>query len=146
MIYTELTVKAMNLAYEAHQGQYDRGGVPYVFHPYHLAEQMDDEITTCVALLHDVVEDTEVTLADLTRNFPKEVVDAVAILSRDMSLSYYDYVRNVKANPIAIKVKLADLNHNLDQSRIPVENRSNRTKELKERYRYSIQILLGEVE
>ncbi len=146
MIYTELTVKAMNIAYEAHNGQYDRGGVPYVFHPYHLAEQMDDEYSTCVALLHDVVEDTDLTLEDLAKDFPMEVVDAVGVLSRDMNLTYFDYVRTVKANPISTKVKLADLNHNLDQSRIPLQKRSARTKELKERYLYSIKILNGEVE
>ncbi len=144
MIYTELTVKAINLAYEVHKGQFDRGGVPYVFHPYHLAEQMDDEMSTCVALLHDVVEDTDVTLEDLSKEFPKEVVDAVELLTRDMNLSYYDYVRTIKGNPIAVKVKLADLNHNLDQTRIPEKNRSERTEILKERYQHSILILRGE--
>ena len=74
MIYTELTIKAMNLAYNAHQGQFDKGGVPYIFHPIHLAESMDDEISTCVALLHDTVEDTDVTLEQLAQVFPKEVV------------------------------------------------------------------------
>ena len=62
MIYTALTNKAMKLAYTAHHGQTDTGGLPYIFHPFHLAEQMTDEITVCVALLHDVVEDTPVTL------------------------------------------------------------------------------------
>ena len=61
MIYTPLTIKAMKLAYKAHEGQYDQSGVPYIFHPVHVAEQMDDEITTCIALLHDVLEDTSVT-------------------------------------------------------------------------------------
>ena len=65
MIYTELTIRAMNLAYNAHHGQFDKGGVPYIFHPIHLAEQMDNEISTCVALLHDTVEDTAVTLEQL---------------------------------------------------------------------------------
>ena len=53
MIYTHLTNEAMKLAYKAHHGQVDKGGIPYIFHPYHLAEQMPDEYTTCVALLHD---------------------------------------------------------------------------------------------
>ena len=65
MIYTPLTRKAMRIAYEAHHGQFDETGVPYVFHPFHVAEQMTDEITTCMALLHDVVEDT-VTLSGTT--------------------------------------------------------------------------------
>ena len=62
MLYTPLTIQAMKIAYTAHHGQVDKGGVPYIFHPIHLAELMKDEYTTCVALLHDVVEDTDVTL------------------------------------------------------------------------------------
>ena len=58
MIYTPLTQAAMNMAYRAHHGQSDKAGVPYIFHPIHLAEQMTDEATTCAALLHDVLEDT----------------------------------------------------------------------------------------
>ena len=118
MIYTDLTIKAMNLAYAAHHGQFDKGGVPYIFHPIHLAEQMDDEITTCVALLHDTVEDTDVTLEQLAREFPREVVDAVSLLTHAEDVEYFDYVRAIKQNPIAVKVKLADLNHNGDPKRI----------------------------
>ena len=118
MIYTELTIRAMNLAYTAHHGQFDKGGVPYIFHPIHLAEQMDDEISTCVALLHDTVEDTAVTLEQLAAEFPKEVVDAVALLTHADGVEYFDYVRAIKANPIAVQVKLADLNHNGDPKRI----------------------------
>ena len=70
MIYTPLTVKAMNVAYNAHHGQKDKAGAPYIFHPIHVAEQMEDETTTCIALLHDVLEDTSVTLAELEREFP----------------------------------------------------------------------------
>ena len=118
MIYTELTIKAMNLAYHAHHGQFDKGGVPYIFHPIHLAEQMDDEISTCVALLHDTVEDTAVTLEQLAQEFPKEVVDAVALLTHADGVEYFDYVRSIKRSPVAVKVKLADLNHNGDPKRI----------------------------
>lgn len=70
MIYTVLTNKALRIAYEAHQGQVDKAGLPYIFHPFHLAEQMTDEISTCVALLHDVAEDTDVSLDELAREFP----------------------------------------------------------------------------
>ena len=118
MIYTELTIRAMNLAYNAHHGQFDKGGVPYIFHPIHLAESMDDEISTCVALLHDTVEDTDVTLEELAREFPKEVVEAIALLTHDENVEYFDYVRMIKTNPIATKVKLADLAHNGDPKRI----------------------------
>lgn len=117
MIYTPLTKKAMRLAYRAHQGQLDYNGVPYIFHPIHLAESMDDEISCCVALLHDTVEDTFITLEDLKAEFPAEVVEAVKLLTHEDSVDYFDYVRAIKDNPIARKVKLADLAHNSDQSR-----------------------------
>ena len=118
MIYTELTIKAMNLAYAAHHGQVDKTGVPYIFHPLHLAESMDDEISCCAALLHDTVEDTDVTLEQLAEEFPAEVVEAVRLLTHMPGTDYYDYVRSIKGHPVAMKVKLADLAHNTDQSRV----------------------------
>lgn len=117
MIYTPLTNRAMRIAYDAHAGQVDKCGAPYVFHPYHLAEQMDDEATTCVALLHDVVEDTDVTLEDLAREFPAEVIDALRLLKHKPDVPYLDYVRALASNPVARAVKLADLRHNLDETR-----------------------------
>lgn len=92
MIYTELTNRAMQIAYEAHAGQVDKCGTPYVFHPYHLAEQMDDEVATCVALLHDVVEDTEVTVGDLSAEFPPEVTEPLRLLTHDPAVPYLDYI------------------------------------------------------
>ena len=68
MIYTPLTKRAAEIAYNAHMGQRDKAGMPYIFHPYHVAEQMKDEMTVCAALLHDVAEDTAVTLEDLKHN------------------------------------------------------------------------------
>ena len=138
MIYTELTIKAMNLAYEAHHGQYDKGDVPYIFHPIHLAEGMDDEVSTCVALLHDTVEDTDVTLEQLAQAFPKEVVDAVALLTHAEGVDYFDYVRGIRQNPIAVKVKLADLQHNGDPERIC--NQGNQEKR-REKYAAARKIL-----
>lgn len=117
MIYTPLTMKAMKLAYEAHHGQLDYNGMPYVFHPYHLAEQMTDEITTCAALLHDVVEDTDWTIEQLEAQFPPEVTQAVRLLTHDDGTDYFDYVRRIRENPVAKAVKLADLAHNSDQTR-----------------------------
>lgn len=117
MIYTEMTIKAMKIAYDAHLGQLDYNGVPYIFHPYHLAEQMDDEITCTVALLHDVVEDTAITFEDLEKSFPREVVEALRLLTHDDETDYFDYVRRIKTNPIAARVKLEDLMHNSDESR-----------------------------
>lgn len=117
MIYTPLTMKAMDFAYNAHHWQTDHAGVPYIFHPYHLAEQMDDEISCAAALLHDVVEDTAVTLDDLRQEFPEAVVEAVALLTHDDSVDYFDYVKSIRRHPIAKKVKIADLTHNSNQSR-----------------------------
>ena len=117
MIYTPLTGKAMKLAYKAHHGQFDYNGIPYIFHPIHLAEQMDDEISCCAALLHDVVEDTDITMEELSREFPPEVIDAVKLLTHDDATPYYDYIRAIKENPTARKIKLADIAHNSDQTR-----------------------------
>ena len=119
MLYTPMTKKALCLCFEAHKEQKDKSGLPYVFHPLHLAEQMETEETTVVALLHDVVEDTGYTLADLgAMGFPKAVLDALALLTHDPSVDYMDYVRAIKANPIARTVKLADLRHNSDLTRL----------------------------
>ncbi|MBR1972887.1 MAG: HD domain-containing protein [Oscillospiraceae bacterium] len=122
MVYTELTNKALCYAYNAHHGQLDYNGIPFIFHPLHLAEQMKDEISCCAALLHDVVEDTELTLEDLRKEFPEEVVSIVALLTHEDSAEYnseeyFDYIRAIKADPIAKKVKLADIAHNSDQTR-----------------------------
>ena len=117
MIYTPLTNKALRLAYAAHHGQTDKSSQPYIFHPYHLAEQMTDEVSVCVALLHDVAEDTDLTLEDLEQEFPQEVTDALRLLTHKPGTDYFDYVRAIKTNPVAVKVKLADLAHNSDETR-----------------------------
>lgn len=117
MIYTPLTNKALKFAYDAHHGQLDYNGIPYIFHPLHLAEQMDDEVSCCAALLHDVVEDTAVTMQQLCQEFPPEVTDVVSLLTHDDDSDYFTYVRRIGKHPIAKKVKLADLAHNSDQTR-----------------------------
>ena len=119
MIYTELTKKALKLCFEAHKEQEDRSEMPYVFHPFHLAEQMTDELTTVVALLHDVVEDTPIALDDIRRQgFPAEVIDALKLLTHDKQVPYMEYVARIRENPVARAVKLADLQHNSDLSRL----------------------------
>lgn len=143
MIYTEMTIKAMKIAYDAHLGQLDYNGVPYIFHPYHLAEQMDDEISCTVALLHDVVEDTSITFADLKQMFPKQVVEIIMLLTHDEKVDYFEYIRKIKTNAIATKVKLADIKHNSNEAR---SLGSNLTKEQllywKEKYAKAKEILL----
>ena len=119
MIYTAKTKQAMKLCYEAHQGQVDKSGIPYVFHPIHVAEQMTDEPTTIVALLHNVIEDTHYTLDDLAKmGFDRQVLDALALLTHKKGVPYLEYVAKLKNNPIARAVKLADLRHNSDLSRL----------------------------
>lgn len=117
MVYTALTNKALRFAYNAHHGQLDYNGIPYIFHPLHLAEQMEDEISCCAALLHDVVEDTAVTMEELAGEFPAEVVEVVKLLTHPGDVPYFDYVNTIKTHPIAKKVKLADIAHNSDQTR-----------------------------
>ena len=119
MLYTAKTKQAIRLCFEAHKDQLDKSGLPYVFHPFHLAEQMTEENTVVAALLHDVVEDTPYTFDDLlAMGFGEEVVAALRLLTHDDAVPYMDYVANIKANPIARAVKLADLRHNSDLSRL----------------------------
>ena len=121
-------------------GQSDRFGMPYVFHPFHLAEQMADEATTVVALLHDVVEDTELTFEDLEKQgFNDEIIKALMLLTHEKSVPYMEYVGEIKKNKIATKVKLADLKHNSDLSRLSVID--EKTLERKAKYEKAIKFL-----
>lgn len=140
MIYTDMTKKALKLCFAAHKDQTDKSGMPYVFHPFHLAEQMPDEETTIVALLHDVVEDTPYTLDDLREmGFSEKVLAALTLMTHDKSIPYMDYVAKIKENKIAMTVKLADLKHNSDLSRLDTVDE----KALKriEKYRQAIALL-----
>ena len=143
MIYTDQTKKALKLCFQAHKDQWDKSGIPYVFHPFHLAEQMTDEATTVVALLHDVVEDTPYTLEDLKdMGFPSEITEAIALMTHDPAVPYMDYVKNIKGNPIARAVKLADLTHNSVLSRLDlVDDRAIRRVE---KYAAAIKLLTSE--
>lgn len=140
MIYTDLTKKALKLCFEAHKAQYDKSGMPYVFHPFHLAEQMATEETTVVALLHDLVEDTDYTIADLTEmGFPKAITDAIQLMTHGEGVDYFAYVAAIKENPIAKAVKIADLTHNSDLSRLDevTEKALNR----REKYQKALKML-----
>lgn len=140
MIYTEMTKKALKLCYSAHNGQVDKSGMPYIFHPFHLAEQMEDENTVTVALLHDVIEDTEYTISDLEKmGFPREVIEALSLLTHDDNVPYMDYVEKIKGNEIARKVKLADLAHNSDTTRLDEIN--DKVIQRVEKYKNAIAIL-----
>lgn len=119
MLYSTMTKKALKLCFDAHKNQVDKSGLPYVFHPFHLAEQMTDENCVIVALLHDVMEDTDYTVDDLrTMGFCEEVLGALLLMTHKDDTPYLDYVKKLKDNPIAKTVKLADLRHNSDLSRL----------------------------
>ena len=140
MIYTQLTKKAIKLMYLLHKDQTDKSGLPYVFHPWHVAESMDDEIKTTVALLHDVVEDTNITLDDLKGGgFPDEVVSVLALMTHEEGVDYFDYIKKLADNPIAREVKLADLKHNSDLDRL--DHVSEKDAERKEKYAKAIKLL-----
>ena len=150
MIYTDKTKLAMRVAYKAHDGQVDRTGVPYIFHPLHLAEQMDTEDACVVALRHDVIEDSEITLEDLRdMGFSEVQLEGVRLMthippSEELTESekleeYLDYVRRIKPNELAKQVKLADLKHNSDPGRQLEDTEINRIR--LEKYKKALEIL-----
>ncbi len=119
--------------------------MPYIYHPFYLATQMDTEDTTIVALLHDVVEDTNLTLAYLKEyGFSETVLEAIELLTHDDSVPYFEYVRNLKSNPIACKVKRADLLHNSDTTRYETVDEKVLAK--LEKYNQALRILEEENE
>lgn len=115
--------KALSIAFKAHMNQFDKGGHPYILHPITvamtLAKNGFDDNTITTGLLHDVIEDTDYTIDDIKKlGFPNEVSDALQLLTHDKNIDYMEYVRSVKNNPIAKAVKIADLIHNSDISRL----------------------------
>lgn len=139
MINTKLTRKAMIIAYEAHKNQVDKSGVPYIYHPIHVAEQMDTENECIIALLNDVVEDTNVTFKQLEEVFSKEIIDILKLLTREENIEYDEYIKRIKNNSIACKVKIADLTHNLDKTRLDFVTEVDVKRN--EKYKKALQIL-----
>ena len=140
MIYTKMTKAALRLCFEAHKDQTDKSGLPYVFHPFHLAEQMPDELTTVCALLHDVAEDTDITLEEIAAmGFPPAVIEALSLLLHDGETEYMDYVRALAENPLARRVKIADLKHNCDTSRLDVVD--EQVKARVKKYKQALRLL-----
>ena len=141
MINTKLTRKAMIIAYNAHKNQVDKSGVPYIYHPIHVAEQMDTEEECVVALLHDVVEDTDVTFEQLESKFPSEIIDILKLLTKTKDIDYYEYINKIKENAVARKAKIADIKHNLDRSRLDVITDKDIKRE--EKYKKALSILMS---
>ena len=143
MVYTPLTKRAILFAFDAHRGQYDKSGLPYVTHPLHVADSMESEDECVVALLHDVLEDTDITVEDLTQiGISDRQIAALRLLCHDDSVPYLEYVQAIRADPIARKVKLADLHHNSDQTRLNMVTAQD--AERVEKYKKAIEMLSKE--
>ena len=135
--------QALAIAKDAHKGQVDKAGVDYIQHPLFVASLVEGELAKTVALLHDVVEDSDWTLEDLRKEgLPEEVVQAVGILTKKRNENYEEYILRVKQNPLARQVKLADLKHNSDLSRLA--NVTDRDRKRVAKYRQAIAFLSEE--
>ena len=111
--------KALRIARKAHAGQIDKAGCEYINHPIHVADSVDTEDEKIVAYLHDVVEDTSVTIEDLaSEGFSETIIQAIATITKKKHESYGHYIKRVAENPLARKVKIADLKHNSDLTRL----------------------------
>ena len=111
---------AIEIAANAHAGQRDKAGQPYIFHPLRVMFRVNGEHEQMAAVLHDVVEDTAITIDDLAREgFPSEVLRAIAALTKLPGETRLEAAARAAADPIARKVKLADNAENMDLSRIP---------------------------
>ncbi|GAB6093851.1 HD domain-containing protein [Desulfatiferula olefinivorans] len=133
----DMLAKAIQIAAEAHYDQKDKAGAPYILHPLRVMMGMDTETEKIVAILHDVIEDTDRTEATLREaGFPDEIITAVLCLTRfDDEADYDEYIRKIKDNPIARKVKLADLKDNMDITRLSIL--SDKTIQRLEKYHRS---------
>ena len=112
--------KARNLATQAHQGQVDKAGLPYIEHPRRVAGRLDTPQAQVVGWLHDVVEDTEISLETIRELFGEETASAVDAVTHRGKESWSDYLIRVKQHPLAKEVKISDLIDNSNLSRIPV--------------------------
>ena len=131
---------ALAISKKAHAGQVDKAGVDYIQHPLYVASQVETEQEKAVALLHDVIEDSNITAVDLLASgLPNEVVTAVQILTKKKGQSYQEYLEKVKTNDLARVVKLADLKHNSDLSRL--KSVSDTDRERVKKYKNAIRYL-----
>lgn len=131
---------AESIARQAHEGQFDKAGVPHIEHPEHVAAAVEGDEAKATAWLHDVVEDTSYSFSDLeAQGISPSVTDALRLLTHDKAVPYLDYVRAIKQSPLATRVKLADLAHNSDLSRLAKVTEEDRARV--ERYRQAMQML-----
>lgn len=111
--------KAITIALKAHKGKKDKGGNPYILHPLRIMVSMDTLEEKIVAVLHDVIEDSDISIEHLTKlKFPESITNAIALLSKTKNQDYNDYINSIKKNKLATKVKIADLEDNMNLSRL----------------------------
>lgn len=135
--------KALIIAAKAHKGQLDKGGVDYILHPVYVALNLETEDEKITALLHDTIEDTSLTIEEISSyGFKQEIIDALVLLTRTAGMDYFDYIKGLKKNPLAVKVKLADLKHNSDDERLKLLG--ERGLVLEKRYKKAIKFLKEE--
>lgn len=114
-----LLEKALQIAVKAHSGQIDKAGSAYIFHPIRVSNRCSTDDERIVALLHDTIEDTEVTTEYLLmEGFPRNIVDAILSVTRNEDESYEDFIKRSRLNPIGRQVKLHDLEDNMDITRL----------------------------
>lgn len=111
---------AKEIAIYAHENQVDKAGVPYIHHPEAVVAQLKNEEDKIVGWLHDVLEDTDFSPAILREIFDREIMEALDAITHWEGETWDDYISRVEKNPIATRVKIADLHHNSDLSRLPV--------------------------
>lgn len=133
---------AIALAVKAHAGQIDKAGQPYILHPLRVMFTCQSEAARIVAVLHDVIEDTSVTVEDLkAMGFREVILDALACVTKREGESYDDFVARAAANPIAREVKLADLKDNMDLTRL--QSVTPKDAQRIEKYLRAYQYLMG---
>ncbi|MCD8025782.1 MAG: GTP pyrophosphokinase [Clostridiales bacterium] len=130
---------ARNICVYAHVGQTDKAGMPYHLHPEYVASQVTEPDEKIAALLHDVLEDTDFPLSILKAVFNDEIIQALLLLRHDENVPYMEYIVKVSTNKIAKAVKIADLKHNMDISRIP--NPTEKDYVRLEKYKAALEIL-----
>ena len=139
--------KAIEIAAKAHNGQVDKGGNPYILHPlrvmFNFCESESEAVKIC-AVLHDVVEDTDVTFTDLqVEGFSEEILTALDCLTKRSGENYDDFISRILTNEIACKVKYGDLADNIDLTRIP--DPTEKDKERVKKYRKAADRITGAI-